>query len=163
MAWTAPKSWTAGEVVTAALMNAHLRDNLLEIGNPSAVWTTYAPALAQGVSLSTSTLTAEYSQSGKKVKGNVFAVFSSAGTAASQVTANVPVAPRRNSSPFTIGQFTIRDLSSSIYYTGSVAFLGSASAVRFLVDGQTDAFGVAPAITIASTDLLSFNFDYEAA
>jgi len=29
MAWTAPRTWTNGEIVTAAIMNAHLRDNLL--------------------------------------------------------------------------------------------------------------------------------------
>jgi|TARA_Y100000310_G_scaffold317685_1_gene370846 hypothetical protein len=28
MAWTAPRTWVAGEVVTAALMNTHVRDNL---------------------------------------------------------------------------------------------------------------------------------------
>jgi hypothetical protein len=28
MAWTTPRSWVAGEVVTAALLNTHLRDNL---------------------------------------------------------------------------------------------------------------------------------------
>ena len=31
MAWTAPKTWTVGEGVTAALMNTHLRDNLLAL------------------------------------------------------------------------------------------------------------------------------------
>jgi hypothetical protein len=30
MVWTAPKTWTIGEVLTAANMNAQLRDNLLE-------------------------------------------------------------------------------------------------------------------------------------
>ena len=30
MAWTAPRTWVTGETVTAALMNAHIRDNLLE-------------------------------------------------------------------------------------------------------------------------------------
>ena len=30
MAWTAPRTWVAGETVTAALMNTHVRDNLLE-------------------------------------------------------------------------------------------------------------------------------------
>lgn len=29
MAWTAPRTWTTAELVTAALLNAHLRDNLL--------------------------------------------------------------------------------------------------------------------------------------
>jgi hypothetical protein len=32
MAWTAPKTWTVGEVVTAANVNIHLRDNLLAAG-----------------------------------------------------------------------------------------------------------------------------------
>ena len=28
MAWTSPRTWTTGELVTAALMNTHVRDNL---------------------------------------------------------------------------------------------------------------------------------------
>lgn len=28
MAWTTPRTWTVGEIVTASLLNAHLRDNL---------------------------------------------------------------------------------------------------------------------------------------
>ena len=32
MAWTAPKTWSVGEVLTAANMNIHLRDNLLAVG-----------------------------------------------------------------------------------------------------------------------------------
>lgn len=30
MAWTAPRTWTTAEVVTASHMNTHVRDNLLE-------------------------------------------------------------------------------------------------------------------------------------
>ncbi len=33
MAWTAPRTWVAGEVVTAALLNTHVRDNL-QVLNP---------------------------------------------------------------------------------------------------------------------------------
>lgn len=29
MAWTAPRTWVSGEVVTAAIMNTHIRDNEL--------------------------------------------------------------------------------------------------------------------------------------
>jgi hypothetical protein len=36
MAWTAPRTWVTGETVTAALMNAHLRDNLLETSAATA-------------------------------------------------------------------------------------------------------------------------------
>lgn len=31
MAWTAPRPWVAGELVTASLLNTHLQDNLLAI------------------------------------------------------------------------------------------------------------------------------------
>lgn len=32
MAWTAPRTWTDGELVTASIMNTHVRDNELSIG-----------------------------------------------------------------------------------------------------------------------------------
>ncbi len=32
MAWTAPRTWVTGETVTAALLNTHIRDNLLVLG-----------------------------------------------------------------------------------------------------------------------------------
>lgn len=31
MAWSAPRTWVTSEIVTAALMNAHVRDNLLAL------------------------------------------------------------------------------------------------------------------------------------
>ena len=31
MAWTAPKTWVPGEMATAALLNTHVRDNLLAL------------------------------------------------------------------------------------------------------------------------------------
>ena len=31
MAWTTPRTWTTGEVVTAAHLNTHVRDNLLAL------------------------------------------------------------------------------------------------------------------------------------
>ena len=33
MAWTAPRHWVTGEMVTAALLNTHIRDNLLQLGD----------------------------------------------------------------------------------------------------------------------------------
>jgi hypothetical protein len=57
MAWTSPRTWVAAEVVTAALLNTHVRDNLKAIGDP---WTAYtptwtssgtAPALGNGTSV----------------------------------------------------------------------------------------------------------------
>ncbi len=39
MAWTAPRTWVTAEVVTAALMNTHVRDNLL-VTAPAVLTTT---------------------------------------------------------------------------------------------------------------------------
>lgn len=35
MAWTTPRTWVASELVTATLLNTHLRDNLNALKNPS--------------------------------------------------------------------------------------------------------------------------------
>lgn len=162
--WTAPRTWVAGEVVTAALLNTHVRDNLLAIGDPG-VWTSFTGTLGltQGVSLTASSPTADYTQIGKLVKGNVLAAITSAGTAAQQLQVTLPVSPRRNTSPFTIGTFTYLDASPGTFYQGSVAFLGTGAQARFFCNAQTDVFGKAPAITAASGDFLAFSFAYEAA
>lgn len=34
MAWTAPRTWVVNELITAALLNTHLRDNLLALKTP---------------------------------------------------------------------------------------------------------------------------------
>lgn len=34
MAWTAPRTWAVGEVVTASHLNTHVRDNLLALPHP---------------------------------------------------------------------------------------------------------------------------------
>jgi hypothetical protein len=34
MAWTAPRTWVDGEIVTAAMMNAHVRDNMTVLKTP---------------------------------------------------------------------------------------------------------------------------------
>lgn len=58
MAWTAPRTWVAGETVTAALLNTHLRDNLLWVARAGIngmasfepAWTSSgtAPAILNG-------------------------------------------------------------------------------------------------------------------
>lgn len=42
MAWTSPRTWAAAETVTAAIMNAHVRDNLKAMSE----WTAYTPTWA---------------------------------------------------------------------------------------------------------------------
>ena len=49
MAWTSPRTWVALEVLTAALLNTHLRDNLLETA-PAKVTTQGDTVYATGSS-----------------------------------------------------------------------------------------------------------------
>lgn len=44
--WTAPRTWAAGEVVTAALLNTHLRDNLDWLKSPAAIHATGATEIS---------------------------------------------------------------------------------------------------------------------
>lgn len=75
MAWTSPRTWVAGEVISKALLDTHLRDNLLELngGDSSTVsWKTWTPTISAGPSFST--ISARYKQHGKmtfaEYKGN---------------------------------------------------------------------------------------------
>ncbi len=54
MAWTAPRTWATGEVVTAALMNTHVRDNQLYLKSAldTLEATTFPVILDNQVSLS---------------------------------------------------------------------------------------------------------------
>lgn len=93
--WTAPRNWVAGETVTAALLNSHLRDNLLAIGQ---AWTSYTPALtASSVNptLGTgSTASGAYIAAGKLIVVSIQIKFGTSGTAAGTGTYRIslPVA-----------------------------------------------------------------------
>lgn len=67
MAWTTPRTWVAGEEVTEALLNTHVRDNLAAIGD---AWTTYTPswtAASVNPSIGNGTLQGRYVKAGRLV------------------------------------------------------------------------------------------------
>ena len=63
MAWTSPRTWVAGETLTAALLNQHVRDNQKAIGD---AWTAYTPTLGNWT-LGNGTWSAAYIQAGKLI------------------------------------------------------------------------------------------------
>ena len=68
MAWTTPRTWAAAEVVTANIMNTHVRDNLKALTE----WTSYTPswtATGGTPSLGNGTLTGHY-----LLAGNLLAI-----------------------------------------------------------------------------------------
>lgn len=67
MAWNSPSTWVAGAVVTAAQLNAQIRDNFKAIGDP---WTTYTPSwFASGTApgLGNGSISGAYAIAGKTV------------------------------------------------------------------------------------------------
>ena len=97
MAWTTPITWVAGQVVTAATMNAQVSGNLnfLNAGvmTPSGAWTSYTPTVGgTGWALGNATTVGAYAQAGKATDFQVqitFGTTSTFGTGA--LTISLPV------------------------------------------------------------------------
>lgn len=95
MAWTNPRTWVAGETLTAALLNVHVRDNLKAIGD---AWTAYTPtwgATSSNPTLGNGTLNGTYLQAGKLVMFRISLLFGSTTTVGSgNYTFTAPTAAR---------------------------------------------------------------------
>lgn len=95
MAWTSPRTWVSGEVLTAALLNTHVRDNLKAVGD---AWTAYTPTWSATVTpptIGNGTLTGHAMQAGKMVHYRIALTFGSTTTVGSGVyTFTAPVAAK---------------------------------------------------------------------
>lgn len=78
MVWHPPKTWTPGEVVTAAELNEQVRDNLLHL---SGEWTTYTPAWTNAgtpaPSVGNGSLVGRYLQTGRQVQLTIYLTIGS--------------------------------------------------------------------------------------
>lgn len=89
MAWTSPRTWVSGEVPTAAILNAHVRDNLKAIGDP---WTAWSPTVTAETGTFTSVSGAgRYMSAGKLTIWSLTITITTAGTAAGAVRFGLPV------------------------------------------------------------------------
>lgn len=169
MAWTTPRTWAAGEVVTAALLNTHLRDNLKAIGD---AWTAYTPTLQGSTTNPTlgtgSVATMRYLQAGKDVRGYFNITFGTAGAAAGSGTYSVtlPVNASSNYNGHSVGRAVIFDSSTSaIGYIDVVA----SSGILLLRYAATYPTGTLTSVTNAvpwtwaENDYIRGTFAYEAA
>lgn len=76
MAWSSPRTWVAGEVVTAAIGNTHWRDNFRAIGD---AWTAYTPTWKSGaggtdIAIGNGTLAGGFMHAGKLVSFRILIV-----------------------------------------------------------------------------------------
>jgi hypothetical protein len=156
MAWTAPRTWVAGETVTAALMNTHVRDNLKAIGD---AWTSYTPGYS-GITIGNATVTAKYLQAGKLVIASFKMVVGSTTTfAATNLLVQLPVsaAVTLNQS---VGSVFCGNNASTVFRAGS-AVTASSTSLCFVIDGGVFVSNTVP-FTWATGDTLSWSATYEA-
>ena len=159
MTWTAPRTWVAGETVTAAMGNTHWRDNLKAIGDP---WTTYVPTYTGISAIGNAVVSAKYLQAGKLVIGEVKITMGSTTTfAAATLSISTPttaiVAPNQ-----AIGSAFLYDSSASAFRTG-VVISQTAGATAIVVDNAAGAATNLIPWTWATSDIVTFAFTYEAA
>lgn len=76
MAWTTPRTWVGGEIVTAALLNSHLRDNLNAIVTPTSYTPTWGNT-GTANTLGNGTITGTYLSAGKRVKFQIVLTWGS--------------------------------------------------------------------------------------
>jgi hypothetical protein len=161
-----PKTWVAGDVLTAAQLNAELRDALLgafPLGPPDAGWTSYTPTLVQTGAVTKTVTYAKYIKIGRLVVATVHLTVTGTGTATSRVDVGLPVAAPATVSTMPAGTFFLRDASASTSYHG-VALFASTTTVLGIASGQLNYFGFAAfTAALAVGDEIGLTLAYEAA
>jgi hypothetical protein len=155
-----PRTWTAGETVTAALMNSDVRDPLAAL---AGAWTSYTPTVAQGAStdIAKTTSYAKYIRVGKYVLCTVSLSMTGTGTAGSVITTSLPVTAA-TSGNMVVGSGVYGDAGNATW--PCAVFLGSTTAAYLFAANQTAGYvGTTPAVTVASSDIIAFTITYEAA
>jgi hypothetical protein len=157
MTWTSPRTWVTSEVLTAALLNTHLRDNLLELNSTASAWTAYTPTLtnwAPGIDI------ARYKQIGKTV--HVEWVFGCTGASSGTMVVSLPVTAHGSTATFngSVGHGFASDASTGATDVTSV-YLASSTTVNF--NSNAGVYGASiPWVWVAS-DRLRAHLTYEAA
>ena len=160
MAWNAPATWVSGAILTAAQLNAQLRDNLNYLGAPSAAWTTFTPQLRTATTNRTSTVTyARYLRIGSLAIIEASVAATAAGGANEQINLALPTGLTYTGTPadtFVCGSFQVID-SGTAYYSGAAIHQVSGY-IYGIGYGAVAAMGQSnPAMTMASGDKISYS------
>jgi hypothetical protein len=162
-----PKTWVAGDVLTAAQLNAELRDALLgafPLGPPDGAWTSYTPTLTQSATVTKTATYAKYTRIGRTIIVQVDLAVTGAGTAANAVVVGLPVAAAITGTLKVVGVGEIYDASATLGYRGVVEIVTSTT-VCFRATNTTvinaylggDSFVAA----LAAGDVVSMSVTYE--
>jgi hypothetical protein len=161
MAWTSPRTWVAGEIVTAALLNTHLRDNLLA----ASVWTSYTPATT--ITIGNGTFSAAYARMGTTI---IFRAQVNVGSTttlpASSVQLALPFAAKSGTAPVFDGEAYDSSAGSAVPVMG---IMGGGTTNVILTVPPTSAGGYNRILesgipfAFATGDRITINGTYESA
>lgn len=128
-----PRTWVAGETVTAALMNSDVRDPFLGLADSM---TSYSPTMT-GFTIGNGTITGYYQQVGKFVHFKVVATFGSTSAAASAVPGfSLPVtAVSSSNGPPLLTAFFIDNSPSNSYIASAIQ--ASTTSVSIAIIGSS--------------------------
>jgi len=159
MAWTAPRTWAPAEVVTAALLNTHLRDNLKAIGDP---WTSFTPTLtSSGTQPAPTSQVGAYLQAGQLVIFR-FEITMSATVGTGTYSIALPVSAEAGLFPASFGVATVYDVSAGTLYTRTILTAGGLTTC-VLNDNAGARVAAGVPMAFASGDIIAGYGLYEAA
>lgn len=169
MAWTTPETFTAGQTLTAASMNAISGNDamLADIGNRNA-WTAWTPTWT-GLTVGNATQDSAYMRVGRLIVARLSITFGSTSSFSGAFTATLPVAANAAFVDFfSVGTALLKDADSS-FKLGHV-LMASTTAVKFTsfnVNATTRALYNAVSntdpMTWTTNDAIFASFSYEAA
>ena len=158
MAWTAPKTFVADGVLTAAELNTHLRDNLLAL----TTWASYTPtwtATGGTPTIGNGTLEGEYIEAGElchlRIRLTIGSTTSISGT--SSWLFSLPFA----SVGAAAGAAVVYDASASVQ--SGVAQIQSGSASVYTHVQGSGVIGATVPMTWATSDYMQISITYKVA
>lgn len=170
-AWTAPRTWVAGNTLTAAQLNVDVRDNTLHIYEAFQAWTSFTPTLGgTSAALGNGTLVCHYMQFNKTVHARYILLGGSTTNLSSdRLTLTLPVTARDPGNyrvPVGIGH--VNDPGVTSYHVVPIIDHNTDTANDriFFAYGGTTLANVTDSTPIAgftTNDTLSATITYEAA
>lgn len=159
MAYTTPKTWASGDILTAADLNTYVRDNTAALYGTT---TSYTPQVDQGAStnISKTVNEARYVQAGRVCFCWGYLTLTGAGTGGSHVTVTLPIAASGHASVAVIGVAMVYDNSTTTRYVCDVELNGGKMTFANDASASGNLWGASPSIALASSDQLRWQVTY---
>jgi len=160
-----PRTWVAGEVVTAAEMNTEVRDAISGI---QSAWTSWTPTVASGLTVGNGVWTGAYIQVGKSIRARFSFTLGTTSSVTGAILLLYPIAISASYPTFTnTGAASLYDLSATttgrLPATVSVNSTASSGVGSFLFSCTGGQANATVPFTWATGDQFSGTLDYEAA